>query len=183
MADAKGYYSTQGILANSHTLSFSETNAKQPSKKALKKQAKEEEKAKRKAETAARIVSKRRENGIKLENLTLGGRERIEKRRGKNAGSPLGRFTWSSIQDHAKDRYGVLPIIQSSAKSDRTWTKISELTLATSENRALVRARVHTTRGTGRQCFIALRQQQHSVQGLLFVNETISKQMVKFAAR
>ncbi|XP_065839423.1 aspartate--tRNA ligase, cytoplasmic-like [Oscarella lobularis] len=108
--------------------------------------------------------------------------EEKAKRKAETAARIAEENASKSAEDHAKDRYGVLPIIQSSAKSDRTWTKISELTLATSENRALVRARVHTTRGTGRQCFIALRQQQHSVQGLLFVNETISKQMVKFAA-
>lgn len=35
----------------------------------------------------------------------------------------------------------------------------------------------------GKQCFLVLRQQQHTIQALLSVSPTISKQMVKFTAR
>lgn len=35
---------------------------------------------------------------------------------------------------------------------------------------------------TGRQCFIVLRQQEHTVQCLAMVGPTTSKQMVKFIA-
>lgn len=44
-----------------------------------------------------------------------------------------------------------------------------------------MRARVHSTRGTGKQCFLVLRQQNATIQALVAVSETVSKQMVKFA--
>ena len=34
----------------------------------------------------------------------------------------------------------------------------------------------------GKQCFVVLRQQQFTVQGILNVNETISKAMIKFVS-
>ena len=36
---------------------------------------------------------------------------------------------------------------------------------------------------SGKQCFFVIRQQQVTVQCLAFVNESISKQMVKFIAQ
>ena len=35
----------------------------------------------------------------------------------------------------------------------------------------------------GKQCFIVIRQQAYTVQGLASVNEKISKQMIKFIAK
>lgn len=35
----------------------------------------------------------------------------------------------------------------------------------------------------GKQCFIVLRQQSYTVQGLAAVNEQISKQMIKFISK
>merc|ERR1712223_1852499 len=46
-----------------------------------------------------------------------------------------------------------------------------------------VRARLHTSRAKGKQCFFVLRQQQFTVQCILYVSEEISKHMVKFASR
>ena len=46
-----------------------------------------------------------------------------------------------------------------------------------------IRARLHTSRAKGKQCFFVLRQQQFTVQCITFVSEDISKQMVKFISR
>jgi len=84
-------------------------------------------------------------------------------------------------EDYSKDRYGNLPLIQSKEKTGRVWTEVMDLDLSKKGERALVRGRLHTSRGTGKQCFIMVRERQFSVQVLVAVNENISKQMVKFA--
>lgn len=43
-----------------------------------------------------------------------------------------------------------------------------------------VRARLHTSRAKGKQCFFVLRQQHCTVQCIAYVSEFVSKQMVKF---
>jgi len=84
-------------------------------------------------------------------------------------------------EDYSKGRYGNLPLIQSKEKTDRVWTEVMDLDLSKKAERVLVRGRLHTSRGTGKQCFIMVRERQFSVQCLAAVNENISKQMVKFA--
>jgi len=84
-------------------------------------------------------------------------------------------------EDYSAGRYGDLPLIQSKVKTERKWTDLKEIDASMAGQNVLVRARMHTNRGTGKQCFIMLRQQYWSVQVLCAVNENISKQMVKFA--
>ncbi|XP_065882326.1 aspartate--tRNA ligase, cytoplasmic-like [Dysidea avara] len=83
-------------------------------------------------------------------------------------------------QDISKDLYGFAPLIQSAEKTGRTWTRIGDLTLAKAGTTVLVRARLQTSRSTGKQCFLVLRQQHFTVQAIVAVSSTISKQMVKF---
>lgn len=45
-----------------------------------------------------------------------------------------------------------------------------------------IRARLHTSRARGKQCFIVLRQREYSVQVLINVSEKVSKAMVKFSS-
>ena len=45
-----------------------------------------------------------------------------------------------------------------------------------------IRGRLHTSRAKGKQCFFVLRQRQLTIQAILAVSETVSKQMVKFVA-
>ncbi|CAH3145500.1 unnamed protein product [Porites lobata] len=85
-------------------------------------------------------------------------------------------------EDYSKDRYAILPMAQSQEKTSKVWTKVKDLTLEAVGKRVLVRARLHTTRGTGKQCFMILRDRQYTVQGVCAVNDVISKAMVKFAA-
>lgn len=47
----------------------------------------------------------------------------------------------------------------------------------------LVRGRLHASRGTGKMCFIVVREQFATVQAVLAVSEGISKGMVTFAAK
>ncbi|CAH1773101.1 unnamed protein product, partial [Owenia fusiformis] len=85
-------------------------------------------------------------------------------------------------EDFAKDRYGIMKMIQSRDRPDRVITRVNGLTPAIADEKVWVRGRLHTSRSKGKQCFIVLRQQNYSVQGLIMVNEQVSKQMVKFSA-
>lgn len=84
-------------------------------------------------------------------------------------------------EDFAKDKYGIGKLIQSDETySERNFVSVNELSKATSPS-VWVRGRIHNSRCKGKQCFIVLRQQSSTVQVLIYVNENISKQMVKFS--
>jgi len=87
----------------------------------------------------------------------------------------------TDAEDVSKGRYGDVEMVQSKVKTSRVWTDVKDIDLSRKGERVLVRGRVHTSRGTGKQCFVMLRQRQFSIQALLFVNENVSKQMVKYA--
>lgn len=63
-----------------------------------------------------------------------------------------------------------------------THVSIGALNAAMEGQTVLVRARLHTARATGKQCFFTLRGRDHSVQCVLAVGPAVSKQMVKFVA-
>ncbi|XP_077993597.1 aspartate--tRNA ligase, cytoplasmic-like [Glandiceps talaboti] len=84
--------------------------------------------------------------------------------------------------DYAKDRYGVCKLIQSQEKVDRQLEKIRELNASKANQTVWIRARVHTSRSKGKQCFLVLRQQHYNIQGLVAVGDIASKAMVKFSA-
>ncbi|KAF7241757.1 Aspartate--tRNA ligase, cytoplasmic, partial [Varanus komodoensis] len=87
-----------------------------------------------------------------------------------------------TADDFAKERYGILPMIQSQEKPDRVLVRIKDLTGEKADEVVWVRGRIHTSRAKGKQCFLVLRQQQFNVQALVAVGDHASKQMVKFAA-
>lgn len=77
-----------------------------------------------------------------------------------------------------------MPLIRSDSKSERRdFTRVSELSKKIAKKTVWVRARLHTVRARGKQCFIVLRQQQYTVQVILCVSESVSKAMVKFASK
>uniref|UniRef100_A0A672SZE0 Aspartate--tRNA ligase, cytoplasmic n=1 Tax=Sinocyclocheilus grahami TaxID=75366 RepID=A0A672SZE0_SINGR len=67
-------------------------------------------------------------------------------------------------------------------EADRALVRVQDLTPEKAEQQIWVRARIHTSRAKGKQCFLVLRHQQFTVQALLAVGDRASKQMVKFAA-
>eukprot|EP01137_Pigoraptor_chileana_P004562 Opistho-2@46364 len=83
--------------------------------------------------------------------------------------------------DFAKEFYGLSPLNQSAEKKVRNWTRVLDLSSAHAGQSVLIRARIHNSRTTGKQCFLVLRQRQSTVQALVYVSEKVSKQMVKFA--
>lgn len=85
-------------------------------------------------------------------------------------------------KDYSDGSYGTLPMIQSKTKVDRQLSHLKELTPELADQKIWVRGRLQTSRSKGKQCFFVLRQQKWTVQAVLFVNEKISKQMIKFTA-
>lgn len=87
-----------------------------------------------------------------------------------------------AAEDCSAGCYGLMPMIQSKEKVDRTIVNLKELTSARADQKVWVRGRLHTCRAVGKQCFFVIRQQHYTVQAVLFVGETISKQMIKFVS-
>lgn len=84
-------------------------------------------------------------------------------------------------EDVSAGKYGELGIIQSKSKHlDRVFSHVKDLNPTLENQTVWLRGRLHTSRAKGKQCFIVLRQQSYTVQGLAAVNEKISKQMIKF---
>ncbi|XP_068923955.1 aspartate--tRNA ligase, cytoplasmic isoform X3 [Petaurus breviceps papuanus] len=92
------------------------------------------------------------------------------------------REIMEAAEDYAKERYGISSMIQSQEKPDRILVRVKDLTVQKADEVVWVRARIHTSRAKGKQCFLVLRQQQFNVQALVAVGDHASKQMVKFAA-
>ncbi|XP_068716232.1 aspartate--tRNA ligase, cytoplasmic-like [Montipora foliosa] len=105
-----------------------------------------------------------------------------EKKKAEREAKQAAEAGTKDAEDYAKDRYAILPMAQSQEKTSRVWTKVKDLTVECVGKRVLVRARLHTTRGTGKQCFMIFRDRQYTVQGICAVNDTVSKGMVKFAS-
>jgi len=84
--------------------------------------------------------------------------------------------------DISSGKYGVQEMNQSKEKPSTVLTSVKELGMKMNEKMVTIRGRLHTSRAKGKQCFFVIRQQQVTVQCLAFVNESISKQMVKFIA-
>lgn len=111
----------------------------------------------------------------KLEKEKLKAERKAEKKAQQDEAA-----TAEQGEDVSKDRYGDLPLINSKVKTDRKWTDVKDLDLNKKGEKVLIRGRMHTARGTGKQCFVMIRQRYSTVQGFLAVNENISKQMVKY---
>ncbi|XP_045117848.1 aspartate--tRNA ligase, cytoplasmic-like [Portunus trituberculatus] len=121
-----------------------------PSKNALKKAQKAAEKAAKKAEHKAQNAAAR------------GDAEQDEG------------------EDCSKDLYGNLPMNRSQEKRPVTHVPLKDIGRNLSNQTVTVRARLHTSRGKGKQVFFILRSQASTVQCVLCVGEKVSKQMVKF---
>ncbi|XP_055945919.1 aspartate--tRNA ligase, cytoplasmic-like [Argiope bruennichi] len=84
--------------------------------------------------------------------------------------------------DYSKDCYGKMVMIQSHEKVPRKLIPVSSLEKDLGEEKIWIRGRLHTSRAKGKQCFFVVRQRQFTIQCLLSVSETTSKQMIKFVA-
>lgn len=83
------------------------------------------------------------------------------------------------------DTYGMLKLINSSARTNRVWTKIADITPAMSGQNVLIRARIHTLRGTGKIAFAVLRDRIHAAQAVIAADDElgVSRDMVKWVTK
>jgi len=82
--------------------------------------------------------------------------------------------------DLSEGKYGVQEMNQSKVKNVVEIISVKDLKVKDAGNKVWIRGRLHTSRAKGKQCFFVIRDQQETVQCLAFVNERISKQMIKF---
>ncbi|XP_058805542.1 aspartate--tRNA ligase, cytoplasmic [Phymastichus coffea] len=84
-------------------------------------------------------------------------------------------------EDVSIGKYGQVKMIQSEQfQEERQFIHIRDINNDDMEKTIWIRGRLHTSRAKGKQCFIVIREQTHSIQGLAAVSDQISKQMVKF---
>ena len=65
----------------------------------------------------------------------------------------------------------------------RTFHAVKDIDESLAGQEVLVRGRLHASRGTGKMCFIVLREQFSTIQAVLAVADGISKGMVTFLAK
>ena len=95
------------------------------------------------------------------------------------------RFTFTKDEsDPCKDNYGVLPLITSNTdpelRHQTKWDSIKDLSEANAGGKIKMRVRLQRSRIKGAGGFVVLRQQFYTCQGVIFSDEVISKQMIKF---
>ncbi|KAJ8979098.1 hypothetical protein NQ317_019627 [Molorchus minor] len=89
----------------------------------------------------------------------------------------------SQEDDVSAGKYGNLPLIRSDPSAIRRhFTYLKELDKSVANKTVWVRARLHTARARGKQCFVVLRQREFTVQVLVNVSDSVSKSMVKFSS-
>ncbi|PIC38988.1 hypothetical protein B9Z55_010823 [Caenorhabditis nigoni] len=85
-------------------------------------------------------------------------------------------------EDYSKDFYGSYGLVNSKEKKELNFLRVREVNVANATKDIWVRGRVHTIRSKGKNCFIVLRQGVYTVQIAMFMNDKISKQMLKFVS-
>ncbi|RZF37220.1 hypothetical protein LSTR_LSTR014387 [Laodelphax striatellus] len=84
-------------------------------------------------------------------------------------------------KDVSTGKYGNLSFTECVAGLE-SYVDVKNLTPELKDKTVRLRGRLHTSRAKGKQCFLVIRQQFHTVQGLCAVNDSVSKQMVKFVS-
>ncbi|XP_022204760.2 aspartate--tRNA ligase, cytoplasmic [Nilaparvata lugens] len=84
-------------------------------------------------------------------------------------------------KDISSGKYGNLPFTDSLTGLE-SYVDVKDLTPELKDKTVRIRGRLHTSRAKGKQCFIVIRQQFDTVQGLCAVNDVVSRSMVKFVS-
>ncbi|CCW61749.1 unnamed protein product [Phytomonas sp. EM1] len=79
--------------------------------------------------------------------------------------------------------FGHAPIVESTTHNSIKFTPISSISQRIEGQEVCIRARVSTTRKTGKMVFLLLRDEGQSIQAMASVGEGIPKEMVDFAAQ
>ncbi|CAG8557355.1 10087_t:CDS:10, partial [Dentiscutata erythropus] len=93
------------------------------------------------------------------------------------------RIRREAAENYGSENYGKLPLNQSQERTGVQRTRIADINASRAGETVSIRARVHTSRVTGKIGFFVFRHQDSTIQGVLQVDEKIvSKGFVKFAA-
>lgn len=95
------------------------------------------------------------------------------------------KFTFTHDEsDQHKDKYGVLPFINSSTDPNNRyqtkWTCFIDISEELVGKVIKCRCRIQRTRGKGKSAFLVLRDILDTAQGVLFTGDEVSPQMIKF---
>jgi len=109
--------------------------------------------------------------------------EKAAKKAEHKSTNPKSEVPANDEVDVSIGKYGILPLLQSDPSAPkRIFTYVKDLNKSLTGQSVWVRARLHTSRARGKQCFIVVRQREFTVQVLVNVSETVSKSMVKFSS-
>lgn len=89
-------------------------------------------------------------------------------------------MTESDPNDELRENYGDLPMIQSTFENTKDYKELNSISLESGN--VWIRARVHSTRIKGQAGFIILREGTCTLQCVIFVSDTVSKAMIKYAS-
>ncbi len=106
-----------------------------------------------------------------------------EKKKRVNAEKPAKQPPPPPPEDHAKDRYGKIPVnFGRMTHSGGPWTDMKDLSESFIGKRVIIRGSWHNCRGTAKNAFVLFRDGLYMMQAILSVdNPLISRPMVKFA--
>ncbi|PWA31456.1 hypothetical protein CCH79_00002942 [Gambusia affinis] len=168
------------------------------SKKALKKQQKEAEKAAKKAEKQAKLAAEQQstdEDDFAKDRYGVSAMVQSQQKLASVATDKVGPPSLTCMLSSAigmkreglgsgrvDGEFSAKGAALSLVSLHRALVRVEDLTPQKVDQLIWLRARVHTSRAKGKQCFLVLRQQQFNVQALVAVGDRASKQMVKFAA-
>jgi len=99
---------------------------------------------------------------------------RIQKRLAETAAKA------AAVASASSSTFGDAPLIQSQEITGRVWTRISAINPSLEGKTVLVRGRIHTSRATGANVFVVLRQSFHTIQAVCFPTKTTPKEMIKY---
>lgn len=135
-------------------------------------------------ETAAKIQSDASGDSKKAAKKAAKKAEKAAKKAEHKSGEveSCGSADASVDADVSLGLYGSYVSDQPVAHSGRSLVQLGSLHSASVDQDVWLRARVHNVRAKGKQCFLVLRQQQHTIQALLSVGAAVSRNMLKFIA-
>uniref|UniRef100_A0A8R1DUW2 Aspartate--tRNA ligase, cytoplasmic n=1 Tax=Caenorhabditis japonica TaxID=281687 RepID=A0A8R1DUW2_CAEJA len=154
------------------------------SKKELNKLAKKAQKASKAAEVkmADVLVQEGEEPKLSKKELNKLAKKAQKASKAAEKGGNQQQSASDEQEDYSKDFYGSYGLVNSKEKKELNFLRVKEVTAANASKDIWVRGRVHTTRSKGKNCFLVLRQGVYTVQVAMFMNEKISKQMLKFVS-
>ncbi|GAA5927307.1 aspartate--tRNA ligase DPS1 [Sporobolomyces koalae] len=155
----------------------SHTKSPEPSRKSIDSKDAEPVRLNANGEPESKSERKKREKAEEKERIKA---EKAKKIAEKEAAEKAARE--ENDKDYSPDSYGILPLNNSSTRTGAKRWKLDEITAAHEGQPVLLRARLQTSRAQGaKMVFVVLRQQAHTIQGLVQVEpELVSKKMVRW---